>query len=266
MDNLTAVWRFQDPEVADSEYVKTKFTNIKVLMDKGAALATITHPSTNATPLGLALMTFRENLDVIQLFLDRGALVTEDEVEIIKQFIARNTDMATLSALLLGLAEISIQLSEKPKADCELSADPEDEISWSLLRDELLQTAEHVIYKVAERIATELQRSGYGETESILACGLCEALQNCHEEITRCLLEIGASPNWRDELGNTPALMVLQPHLKLGADCITDQIKVLLDFGAEQIWRTYTIFRLACSIIGMENEYWETGRYLYQTE
>lgn len=242
---------FRDPESA--EYYEAIFTIIKGLTDKGAGLATITHPYTKATPLGLALIACPENPDIIQLFLDGGALVTEEDIEIIKQFLARNKNVVSLCALPLGLAvlfsesahksvsisalmvyqELLTTLTEKSKVDCEPSADLEDEISLDLLRDELLQAAEHGMFKVVKRIATELQRSGHDETGSTLARGLCEALQNCHEDIARYLLEIGASPNWKDEFGNTPAHTVLQPHLTLGADYVTDQIKLLHDFGTD---------------------------------
>ncbi|KAH6711656.1 hypothetical protein BKA61DRAFT_522547, partial [Leptodontidium sp. MPI-SDFR-AT-0119] len=93
---------FRDPKF--TEYYKSTFTIIKGLIDKGAGLAAITHPYTKAAPLGLALMTHPEHPDIIQLFLDGGALVTEEEVEIIKQFLARNKEVASLSALPLGLA------------------------------------------------------------------------------------------------------------------------------------------------------------------
>lgn len=244
-------------DLQEEEYDREMYSFIKGLLHRGAKLSTTPHPSVQVRPLGLALISNPWNHEIIQMFLDEGAPITEEDFRIVDQYITGIEIEVYMSTLPSGLAmilsesvrehvldsalpnckQVLTRLAENTAShnvpDFRSYVNSDTEISLEMLQTEFLQAAMHGTNSVIIKLTSMLRLIKSGEAEAILTSGLCIALKNGHQDVTRHLLKNGANPNTEDRSGNIPAHWVLQPGLSFDVDYVTHELSLLLSFGAD---------------------------------
>jgi hypothetical protein len=209
----------------------------------------------------MALVHYPYNPDIINHFLDCGALITEHTLEIAETYLERGAYKVSTAGIPPSIVTIFSETARENVSDAAQSiyqrlsvkltgtissqveaggiAHGESGVAddTGLLKQQFLQASEHGVYKTVASLISPLRKVDYDDKESTLTLGLGLALQNNHENVVHLLLESEVNPNIVDENGDSPAHMAMNRYTITDVDIRIRNIRALVKHGADLMIR-----------------------------
>jgi ankyrin repeat protein len=248
---------YHDSSLPRMQIARSTVIIVQKLIQAGARVDRTTNPNFPARPLKMALITDSHNAELISHILEGGALVDEDVLTVVEEYLDRNSDRLStgtvpsgISALFSRVAYQDVSYATQPiyrKLSSQLagslssthetgSFSPKQlhtESDIKSLKQRFFQASEHGVYDGVESLMSSLRNLYPEDTQSTLTSGLVLALENNHKDVAHLLLSNGVNPNIADNYENSPLHRIIRDYSISDVNIVIQNIKSLVDHGAD---------------------------------